>query len=86
MHDMKNLIKYYFSGFLYRHQLSPAVQIQQKQMALYYLACKKNNTLPSIQETGFKNFSQFEEDGFLLYIFSIIGHGKKIFIEIGECF
>lgn len=80
---IKNLIKYYASGFLYKDQLSPAVQLQQKQMALHYLQCKKNGTLPPIEETGFKVFSQFEEDGYLLYIFSLIGHGNKTFLEIG---
>lgn len=83
MSFIKNSIKYYCSGYLYRYQLSPQVQLQQKQMALHYLECKCKNTFPPISETGFKVFSQFEEDGYLLYIFSIIGHGKKIFIEIG---
>lgn len=80
---MKNLIKYYFSGWLYKTQMGPDVQLKQKQMALQYIEQKKKNSLPPISETGFKVFSQFEEDGFLLYIFSLIGHGKKTFIEIG---
>jgi hypothetical protein len=80
---IKDLIKYYASGFLYRHQLSATVQLQQKQMVLHYLDCKQKGTLPPIGETGFKVFSQFEEDGYLLYIFSLIGSGSKTFIEIG---
>ena len=83
MSFLKNLVKYYGSGFLYRHQLSASVQLQQKQLALHYLACKETNTLPPIADTGFKVFSQFEEDGYLLYLFTLIGHGKKTFIEIG---
>jgi hypothetical protein len=83
MSFLKNLVKYYGSGYIYRDQLSASVQLQQKQMALHYLEGKKNNSLPPISETGFKVFSQFEEDGYLLYIFSLIGHGKKTFIEIG---
>lgn len=80
---IKHLIKYYFSGFIYRDRLSAPVQLQQKKMALNYLDAKYRNHLPPIKETGFKVFSQFEEDGYLLYIFSIIGHGNKTFIEIG---
>ncbi len=80
---MKNLIKYYFSGWIYKNQLSAGVQLEQKRMALHYIECRNSNKLPPITDTGFKVFSQFEEDGYLLYIFSIIGHGKKIFIEIG---
>jgi len=52
-------------------------------MVLHYLECKQNGSLPPIAETGFKVFSQFEEDGYLLYIFSLIGSGSKTFIEIG---
>lgn len=80
---IKNLIKYYASGFLHRDQLSASVQLQQKQMVLHYLECKEKGMLPSIKETGFKVFSQFEEDGYLLYIFSLIGSGSKTFVEIG---
>ena len=83
MKFIKNLVKYYLSGYLWRQQLSPDVQLKQKQMALHYLEAKNKNALPPITETGFKVFSQFEEDGYLLFIFSIIGHGKKTFIEIG---
>lgn len=84
MKFLKNLVKYYFSGFLYREQLGTAVQLKQKQMVLHYLEAKNRKLLPPISETGFKVFSQFEEDGYLLFIFSIIGHGKKTFIEIGS--
>jgi hypothetical protein len=76
MNWIKNLIKYYFSGFIYRDQLSASVQLQQKKMALDYLDAKSRNHFPPIKETGFKVFSQFEEDGYLMYIFSIIGNGS----------
>jgi hypothetical protein len=83
MSFIKNIFKYYFSGFLFKEQRGASVQLLQKQMALSYLAAQKNNTLPPITETGFKVFSQFEEDGYLLYLFTLIGHGGKKFIEIG---
>ena len=38
--------------------------------------------MPSFREVGFKAYSQFEEDGILLYIFSIIGVSNKKVVEI----
>jgi len=42
------------------------------------------NDLPALNDTGFRVFSQFEEDGKLLFIFSIIGMNRKTFVEIGS--
>jgi len=80
---LKDTIKYYFNPFIHRHKLAPAVGIQQRQLMQHYLVCKENKQLPDIRTTGFKVFSQFEEDGILLYLFSIIGEGSKTFVEIG---
>jgi len=41
-------------------------------------------SLPPIAETGFRVFSQFEEDGMLLFIFSVLGMTNKVFVEIGS--
>lgn len=38
--------------------------------------------LPKLSSTGFQVYSQFEEDGLLLYIFSIIGTHNKRVLEI----
>ena len=40
--------------------------------------------MPLLNETGFRVFSQFEEDGLLLYIFSLIGMGKRRFVDVGS--
>ena len=37
---------------------------------------------PKFSEVGFRCFSQFEEDGILLYIFSVIGEKSKIVVEM----
>jgi len=38
--------------------------------------------LPTFDEVGFRCYSQLEEDGILLYIFSLIGVTNKIIVEI----
>lgn len=49
-----------------------------------YKKQSEKNSLPKISETGFRVFSQFEEDGKLLFIFSVIGMTNKTFVEIGS--
>ena len=49
-----------------------------------FVVMKSNNkdALPSLNEMGFKVYSQFEEDGLLLYIFSLIKTTNKKVVEI----
>ena len=81
---IKNFIKNKFLILKIRNRFIPSVQISQRQLYLKYQELLKKNELPKISETGFRVFSQFEEDGLLLFIFSIIGMENKIFIEIGS--
>jgi hypothetical protein len=81
---IKNLLKKYLLMFKIRNRFYPSTQISQRQLFHYYQDCKKSNSLPKLAETGFRVFSQFEEDGKLLFIFSVIGMGNKTFIEIGS--
>lgn len=83
MNWLKNKIKLYFSKQLHAAKLHPSVGIQQRNMMLQYQTMRANKQLPPLKDTGYKVFSQFEEDGLLLFIFSIIGEGNKTFIEIG---
>lgn len=53
------------------------------QLYHHYRSLTKTNELPKLRETGFRVYSQFEEDGMLLYIFSLIGMTDKVFVEIG---
>jgi hypothetical protein len=60
-------------------------QVDQVQITNQYRLMKKLLTpaeMPSFRDVGFKVFSQFEEDGILLYIFSIIGTTNKRVVEI----
>lgn len=44
---------------------------------------KAGNPLPELEHTGFRVFSQLEEDGLLLYIFAILGMGNRRFVDLG---
>ncbi len=46
------------------------------------LASNGNEQLPSMKDVGFRKYSQFEEDGILLYIFSLISPINRICVEI----
>ena len=80
---LKRFFKNNFLILLVKEKFNPAVQIGQRQLFHYYNDGAKKNSLPSIKDTGFKVFSQFEEDGKLLFIFSVIGMDNKTFVEIG---
>lgn len=61
------------------------IQINQVHIALQYRALNLTNksALPALNDTGFRVNSEFEEDGLLLYIFSVIGTTNKTSVEIG---
>lgn len=58
--------------------------VAQKTLMQQYrlLASKGNEWLPSIRDVGFRKYSQFEEDGILLYIFSMIPPINRTCVEI----
>jgi hypothetical protein len=80
----KYLIKKNFYPFLLRDKFSATTQIAQIQLKQQYLEAKKKGMLPNFNDTGFKVFSQFEEDGKLLFLFSILGTENKTFVDIGS--
>lgn len=66
-------------------QKEQSTQLEQIQIANQYRLMKKllkPAELPSLQDVGFKVYSQFEEDGILLYIFTIVGTTNKQVVEI----
>lgn len=81
---LKYLTKKYFYPYLLQSKFSASTQIVQKQLQLQYSKLKRNNNLPKFGDTGFKVFSQFEEDGKILYLFSILGTTNKLFVDIGS--
>jgi hypothetical protein len=80
--SIKNFIKDRFLFAFIKDRFSASVQVSQRQLFLYYQQLTKDK-LPKLSDTGFRVFSQFEEDGKLLYIFSLIGMNNKTFVEIG---
>ncbi len=81
---IKNFLKDKFLITKIRNRFTPSVQIAQRKLFLDYQGLAKKGALPPVADTGFRVFSQFEEDGKLLFIFSVIGMKSKIFVEIGS--
>ena len=81
---LKNFTKKYFYILLVRDKFSPAVQVSQRQLFLFYQQCVLEKKMIRLSDTGYKVFSQHEEDGLLLFIFAVIGTHNKTFVDIGS--
>lgn len=55
---------------------------QKVLMQQYRLLCAGGGPLPAFGDVGFRKYSQFEEDGILLYIFSLISPVNRTCVEI----
>jgi hypothetical protein len=65
------------------NQFNHSQEIQTLLMQQYKnMVRNKIRPLPTFDEVGFRCYSQFEEDGILLYIFSLIGSTNKVAVEI----
>jgi hypothetical protein len=62
---------------------SPSVKISQRMLHHFYQYSISNGRRFDLSDTGFRVYSQFEEDGILLYVFAVIGAEYKTFIDIG---
>src|SRR5438128_1075394 len=58
--------------------------VAQKSLACQWrtLAATAPHALPKLSEVGFRKYSQFEEDGMLLFIFSLIQPVNRTCVEI----
>lgn len=81
---IKHLLKKYFLYYYIKERFSPGVQIGQRNLLLQYRQQALSGQLPQLSETGFRVFSQFEEDGKLLFLFSLLGMNKPVFVEFGS--
>ncbi len=58
-------------------------QISQRQLFFHYQYLRdKKLPLPNFRDTGFRVFSQNDEDGLLVYIFSLIGFTNKVCVDM----
>jgi hypothetical protein len=80
----KDFLKRRFYILKVRNRFSAEVQIGQRKIFLDYQRDQKENRLPVFNNTGYRVFSQYEEDGKLLYIFALTGMKNKTFVEIGS--
>lgn len=84
MSTIRSIFKSLFLILKVRERFSPSTQIVQRNLFHYYQDCMRKKNIPKLSDTGFRVFSQFEEDGKLLFIFSLIGMDNKQFVEIGS--
>src|SRR5947209_20320212 len=61
-----------------------ATKIGQLQLWHYYRAQIEAGLAPKLQETGFRCFSQFEEDGKILFIMAALGIQEGVFLDLGS--
>jgi len=63
---------------------SPAVKVALRQLWLEHRSrAERGAPLPSIWTTGFRIFSQFDEDGIILFLLASLGDGPGLFVDIG---
>lgn len=63
---------------------STSTKIAQIQLIQKYKELVHSGMEPNFNETGFRVYSQYEEDGLLLFIFALIGTKNRIFVDIGS--
>jgi len=81
---LKAFLKRHFYVWKVRDRFSAQVQVSQRQLFHHYQQLARQGEVPPLKETGFRVFSQFEEDGKLLFLFALLGMGGKRFVEIGS--
>jgi hypothetical protein len=62
---------------------SPETKVAQRHLYHFYRSLARSGSAPALRETGFRCFSQFEEDGKLLFIFAMLGIPSGVFLDIG---
>ncbi len=62
----------------------PATKVALRQLFNFYQAQVRAGNRFALADTGFRLFSQFEEDGLLLYLFAAIGVERHRFVDIGS--
>jgi hypothetical protein len=64
---------------------SPSTKVSQIQLFnMYQNMARDGRQLPSIFDVGFRVYSQFEEDGMILFLLAVLGMKTKYFVDIGS--
>jgi len=81
---VKNLVRKVLDAADERRRLddrtSPATKIALRSLFLEY---RRLAQLPSIWDTGFRVFSQFDEDGVMLFLLAAAGDGPRRVVDLG---
>ncbi len=80
---MKHYLKKYLKYYKVKDRFDPHMRMEQLSLKKRYQNLPVE-LLPNISSTEFKCFSQFEEDGKLLFLFSLLGMEQKTFVEFGS--
>lgn len=80
---MKHYLKKYLKYYKVRERLSKNKRAEQQSFVQRIQKEAAEDQLSPISKNGFKNFSQFEEDGVVLYLFALLGSKNKTFVEFG---
>jgi len=68
----------------FQEQTVPATKIALRQLLFTYQGlAARDEVLPSIWDTGFRVFSQADEDGVLLFLLGVVGISTARFVDIG---
>lgn len=68
----------------FRGKTSPETKIALRNLYLgYRKSVEREEKLPSVWDTGFRIFSQFDEDGIILFLLGVVGIGPAKFVEVG---
>ena len=81
---LKHYIKKYLRYYIVKDKLSKNETDRQKEWSHNYQLAYSKGELSSLPSLGYKVFSQYEEDGLLLYLFSLLNFSKSTFIEFGS--
>jgi hypothetical protein len=63
---------------------APATKIGQRQLWHHYRSQIEAGRAPTLCETGFRCFSQFEEDGIILFIMAALNIPQGVFLDLGS--
>jgi len=72
------------SSFALDPRTTPATKIGQLQLWHHYRSQIEAGSAPKLCETGFRCFSQFEEDGIILFIMAVLGIQEGAFLDLGS--